>query len=109
MLKEIKKDFFEQEVLRSKKVSVVQFQTEWSGPCQIIKPVYQELANTYSGSAAFFTIDAEEQQELKQVYGIIELPSILFFMNGTVIDHSIGLTSKNALIAKIENALAENK
>jgi thioredoxin 1 len=109
MLKEIKKESFEQEVLHSKTLSLLQFKTEWSGPCQIIAPVYRELATTYSGLADFFMIDAEQHQELKLAYGIMELPSILFFLNGDVIDHSVGLTSKNALIAKIENALAENK
>jgi thioredoxin 1 len=91
---------------QTKKLSLVQFKTEWSGACQIIDPIYQDLAKSYKGLVDFFTIDAEAEKELHDRYAIVELPTILFFSSGQVIDHVIGLTSKNKLIAKIENALS---
>ena len=102
----LSKTNFHSALEQTKKLSLVQFKTEWSGACQIIDPIYRELAKSYKGQVDFFTIDAEEEKELHNQYMIMELPTILFFRSGKVIDYVVGLTSKNKLIAKIENALA---
>lgn len=99
-----KKDF-KKEILDSLKLSVVQFRIEWSGACQIISPIYEELAASYRGQAKFFTVDVETEDGLDNEYGVMELPTILFFKQGQVIDHVKGLASKNVIISKIENAL----
>jgi len=57
----------------------------------------------------FFTVDFEKEKKLVAELGIIEVPSILFFRSGRVVDHAAGLTSKNILISKIENALIPNQ
>ncbi len=88
-------------------LSLVKFKTEWSGACQILEPVFNKLALTYKGLVNFFTIDVEVEKGVQEEYGIIELPTILFFSKGIIIDHTIGLISKNGLINKIENALAK--
>ena len=100
-----KKDF-KKEILDSLKLSVVQFRVEWSGACQIISPIYEELAATYRGQVKFFTVDVEAEEGLDSEYGVMELPTILFFKQGQVIDHVKGLTPKNVIITKIENALS---
>jgi thioredoxin 1 len=89
----------------TQKLCLVQFRTEWSGSCQIMQPIYEELARYYKGSAQFFWVDADQEKELYAQYGIKELPTILFFKNNELIDYAPGLVSKNKLIAKIENAL----
>lgn len=86
-------------------LALVQFKTEWSGACQIILPIYEELAASYKGQAKFYTIDMEVQGSIGNEYGITELPTILFFRNGSIVDHVTGLAPKNVLIGKIENAL----
>ena len=91
---------------KAKNLSLVQFKTEWSGACQIMDPIYRELAKSYKGQVQFFTIDAEAEKELQSQFMITELPTILFFCSGQVVDHAVGLVSKNKLIAKIENALS---
>ena len=96
---------FKNEVIESIELAIVQFKSEWSGACQIIAPVYEELARHYEGTANFFITDIETDTSLEKEYGICEVPTILFFKDGIIIDHSIGLTSKNTLIEKIENAL----
>jgi thioredoxin 1 len=88
-------------------LSVVHFKTDWSGACQIISPVYEELAKSYKGNANFFSIDVEKENGVDVDFGVTEYPTILFFRNGQVIDHVVGLTPKNVLITKIENALSE--
>lgn len=106
MLTTLSKTNFQSEIRGTKNLSLVQFKTEWSGACQIIDPVYRELAKSYNAQVNFFTVDAEKEKDLHREFGIRELPTILFFKSGQLIDHVIGLTSKNRLIAKIENALS---
>ena len=106
MARPVTKDNFKKEVIDTMTLSLVQFKTEWSGACHIIAPMYQELAKTYKGKVHFFFVDTDKDKDLYQQFGIIELPTILFFRKGQLIDHVAGLTSKNKLIAKIENALA---
>lgn len=105
MPRKIDKRNFNNEVIESIELAIVQFKSEWSGACQIIAPVYEELARHYKGSAKFFVSDIEVNTSLEKEFGIHEVPTILFFKSGKIIDYSIGLISKNKLIAKIENAL----
>jgi len=96
---------FRKYVTGSQDLSLVQFRLEWSGACQIISPVYEELANSFKEVAKFFTIDVEKEPWLNNEYGVKELPTILFFKNGKLIDHVTGLIPKNEIISKIENAI----
>ncbi len=99
-----KKDFTEK-VLNEQGIKVVKFYAEWSGPCQMMAPIYKELSAYYNSSVGFFTVDVEEAPMLRTELGVIELPTILFYKNGAVIDFVNGMISKNALIAKLENAV----
>lgn len=105
MTRTISKTEFKSEVIDNMSLSLVQFRIEWSGACQIISPIYEELASSYKGQAKFFTVDVETETGIDHEYGITELPTILFFRNGKIIDHVTGLTPKNVMISKIENAL----
>ncbi len=99
---------FKTKVTESKLLSLVKFKTQWSGACQIVEPFYKELSLTYRGVANFFIVDTEHDNSLAERFGIMELPTILLFKNGTVVDHTTGLTSKQLLIEKIEQALSDN-
>jgi thioredoxin 1 len=106
MNKMITKNEFTKEVLESMTLSLVQFTVEWSGACQIIAPMYEELADSYKGQAKFFTVDIEKEGGMENEYGVTDLPTILLFKSGIVIDHIKGLVPKNFVISKIENALS---
>ena len=108
MSRKITKQEFKKEVMESQALSLVKFKIEWSGACQIIAPIYEELSKSYKGSVNFFTIDVEKEIGIDKEYGIMEIPTILFFKNGKIIDHVSGLVPKNAVISKIENALSLN-
>jgi thioredoxin 1 len=108
MSRKLTKQQFKKEVMESTALSLVKFKIEWSGACQIIAPIYEELSNSYTGSVNFFTIDVEKETGIDKEYGIMEIPTILFFKNGKIIDHVSGLVPKNAVISKIENALSHN-
>ena len=105
MNRTISKKEFKKQVIENMSLSIVQFKIEWNGACQIISPVYEELARAYKGQADFFTVDLEKEKGIDREYGIMELPTILFFKGGEIVDHIKGLIPKNAMIAKIENAL----
>lgn len=108
MTKTISKKDFKTEVIDSMSLSLVQFTLEWSGACQIITPMFEEVASSYKGQVKFFTVDVEKERGIDGEYGIMELPTILFFKRGRVIDHITGLTPKNVMISKIENALTKD-
>ena len=108
MNKAIDRNEFITEVAGSGMLSLVQFKTEWNGACQIVSMIYEDLAKSYTGMANFFTVDMETENALAKEFGVSEVPAILFFRNGKVVDHVMGLVPKNALISKIENALATN-
>ena|SRR5688572_3025759 len=97
---------FKKEVVGAAGLNLVQFKKEWNGACQIISPIYAELAKSYTGQVNFFVVDVEQVAGIAHDYGVMEIPTILFFRGGEIIDHLTGLTPKNAMIAKIENALS---
>jgi len=105
MNRRISKNEFTKEVLESMTLTLVQFTVEWSGACQIIAPMYEELATSYKGQAKFFTVDLEKESGIETEYGVTELPTILLFRSGILIDFIRGLSPKNVVITKIENAL----
>ena len=94
------------EVIPSVNLSLVQFKVEWNGACQIVSMIYDDLAKSYAGSADFFTVNMETETTLAKQFGVNEVPAILFFRNGKLVDHVMGLIPKNGLISKIENALS---
>jgi thioredoxin 1 len=106
MNKMITGENFKDEVLGSRELSLVQFKTEWKGTCQILSLIYDDLARSYKGMANFYTVDFENEAALVNEYGVVDVPTILFYKSGKLVDHTIGLISKNALISKIENALS---
>jgi thioredoxin 1 len=99
---------FRQDVLEKQGLSVVKFFADWSGTSQMMMPAFEQLADYYKPNASFFKVDIDSNPLLKETYGVMDLPTILFFKNGEIIDHVSGMTSRNALIAKMENSLNSN-
>lgn len=97
---------FKKDVLETRGISVVKFYADWSGTSQMMMPAFEQVAESYKGSASFFKVDIDSNPVLKESYGVMELPTILFFQNGNIIDHVSGMISRNALIAKMENSLS---
>ncbi|MEO8770226.1 MAG: thioredoxin domain-containing protein [Ferruginibacter sp.] len=97
---------FKQQVIESETLSLVQFKTEWNGASQILEMIYNDLTKSYEGVVNFHTVDFENEPALVKEYGVMEIPTILFFKEGKMIDHVIGMVPKHQLILKIENALS---
>jgi thioredoxin 1 len=96
---------FTEKILNVPGIQVVKFYADWSGPCQVMVPIYKELSATYKRVANFFSIDVETAPLLKNKLGVIELPTILFYKNGIVVDFVNGMVSKNMLIKKMEDVI----
>lgn len=101
----IKKNF-SRKLTQSTTLSLVHFAMEWNGASQLVSMIYDDLAKSYDGLAKFYTVNFEEEKNLSKELGVMEIPTILFFVRGELVDHAVGLISKNALIAKIETALS---
>ena len=108
MPKMITKTEIRKDIMSHSGLTLLKFKTNWSGTCQILEPVYNDLENAYQGTVRFYTIDVDNEKDLDKEFGIMELPTILFFKDGKLIDHAVGLTSRNILISKIENAISKN-
>lgn len=105
---QISKSNFQKQVIESNLLSLVQFKKQWNGLSQIIELVYNDLAKSFEGMVNFYTVDVETEKGLESEYCVIEIPTILFFKCGMIVDHVIGLTPKNIIISKIEDAMSQD-
>ena len=85
-------------------VSLVDFWAPWCGPCRMIAPVIEELAEDFDGKASICKVNTDEQQELATKFGVRSIPTILLMKNGEVVETMVGASSKQAFADKL-NAL----
>ncbi len=85
---------------------VVDFNATWCGPCRMIAPVIEELAEEYKGRVEFVAVDVDQCEELAMKYMIRNIPTIYFIKNGEVKDKQVGAAAKNVFVDKIEALLA---
>ena len=84
---------------------VVDLWATWCGPCKMVAPIISELAADYDGKIVVGKCDVEENDELAAQFGVRTIPTILFFMNGEVVDKFVGATNKATLDAKFQALL----
>ncbi|MBL57124.1 MAG: thioredoxin [Flavobacteriales bacterium] len=105
MALELNDSIFEEKVLKSDKPVLVDFWAEWCGPCRMVGPIVEELANDYEGKAVVGKLDVDSNNEISAKYGIRNIPTILFLKNGEVVDKQLGVAPKAALAEKLEKLL----
>ena len=99
---EITKDNFEKEVLKSDKKVLVDFNANWCGPCQMLKPVVEEISNE-NDNIKVASVNIDDEDELAENYNVSSIPCLVLFENGKETNRSVGLISKddiNSLIGE---------
>ena len=91
----LNKENFEQEVLKSDKTVLVDFWATWCGPCQMIAPVVEDIAK--EGKVKVGKVNVDDEQELAINYGVMSIPTLIFFKNGNPVKEVVGFHSKGEL------------
>ncbi len=95
---------FEDLAIKSDKVVMVDFWAEWCGPCRMVSPIVEELANEYGADQAVIgKVNVDENPEISMRFGIRNIPTILFLKNGEVVDKQVGAVPKHLLEEKLKS------
>ena len=93
------------DVISKNKTVLVDFWAEWCGPCRMIGPVIEELANEYEGKAIIGKLDVDSNQKSSVKYGVRSIPTILTFKDGEIVDRQVGAVPKETLTNVIDSQL----
>jgi len=96
---------FQDLVVNTDKPAIIDFWAEWCGPCRMLTPMIQELSVEYDGRLVVGKVDVDSNPGVSSQFGIRNIPTILFFKNGQVVDKQVGVVPKGVLVQKVENLL----
>jgi thioredoxin 1 len=104
MALEVNDSNFEEVVVKSDIPVLVDFWAEWCGPCRMIAPIIEEIAEQYKGKALVVKCDVDSSPNVAAKYSIRNIPTVLFFKEGKIADKQVGAVPKNSFLTKL-NAL----
>lgn len=97
---------FEKEVLQAKVPVLVDFWASWCAPCRMIVPVIEELGEEFEGKIRVGKLNVDENPTTSQKYGVMSIPTLIFFKDRRIVEQLVGVQSKETLTQKIEQILA---
>ncbi|MBR1413809.1 MAG: thioredoxin [Bacilli bacterium] len=97
---EVNNNNFLEEVINSEKIVLADFNAEWCGPCKMLKPIIDEIANE-NDNVKIVSINVDEEDELSEKYDISSIPCLVVFKDGKEINRSIGLKSKDEILGML--------
>lgn len=103
---QVKDSSFYKEVIKSSCPVLVDFWAQWCGPCRMIAPVIDEIAQEYSNKLKVVKLDVDNNPDTAKEYGIRSIPTLMVFINGQKVDTVIGAVPKSALLNKIYKYLS---
>jgi thioredoxin 1 len=105
MALEINDHNFDEVVLKSDKIVLVDFWAEWCGPCKMVSPIVLEIGENYKGQVFVGELNVDENPNTTMRFGIRNIPTVLFFKNGEIVDKQVGAVPKNKFVTKLEALL----
>ena len=93
---------FEAEVLKSEMPVLVDFYADWCGPCKMMAPVIEEIANEYDGKVKVGKLNVDEAQGTSSKYRVMSIPTLLILNNGEVVDTIVGAVPKSKVAEKLD-------
>lgn len=96
---------FQKEVLENLQPVLVEISADWCGTCHIMAPVLEKLAVEFDGKIKFGRLDVDANERIAKVYGMRELPLLLFFCDGQLVDYTMGVIARHALEARLATLL----
>ena len=105
MALEVNDSNFDDVVLKSDKLVMVDFWAEWCGPCRMIATAVEEISKEYAGKVVVVKCDVDNSPVVAAKFGIRNIPTVLFFKNGKIADKQVGAVPKINFVSKINNLL----
>ena len=99
------KDNFEKEVLQSELPVLVDFYADWCGPCKMMAPIVEGLAQGYDGKVKVGKLNIDDEMEIAQQYRVMSIPTFILFKDGKAVETSVGAMSKDELESKLQKVL----
>ena len=96
---------FESEVLESEVPVLVDFYADWCGPCKMMAPIVESLAESFEGKVKIGKLNIDDEMEIAQKYRVMSIPTFIFFKDGQVVETSMGAMSKEELEEKLKKLL----
>ena len=105
MTVEVNDSNFEEVVFKSDKLVIIDFWAEWCGPCRMVTPIIEEISEEYDGKVLVAKVDVDSNPGISSKLGIRNIPTVMFFKDGEMVDKQVGAVPKSNFVSKLESLL----